>query len=105
MRTDTWVMCEIARRLGAGDKFAFGGSRDVFDELRRASAGTVIDYSGITYERLEETGGISWPCPSTDHPGTPRLFEDGTTYHADGKIHMQVVEWHPRPTRTTTSTP
>uniref|UniRef100_A0AAU3GXG9 Molybdopterin oxidoreductase family protein n=1 Tax=Streptomyces sp. NBC_01401 TaxID=2903854 RepID=A0AAU3GXG9_9ACTN len=94
VRTDSWVMCEIARRLGAGDKFAFGSSREVFDELRRASAGTVIDYSGITYERLEETGGISWPCPSTDHPGTPRLFEDGTTYHADGKIHMQVVEWH-----------
>lgn len=71
VRTDTWVMCELARRLGAGEKFAFDGSREVFDELRRASAGTIIDYSGITYERLEETGGIAWPCPSTDHPGTP----------------------------------
>lgn len=87
-------MCELARRLGAGDKFAFADSREVFDELRIASAGTVNDYYGITYERLEETGGIAWPCPSTDHPGTPRLFEDGRTYHPDGKIHMQVVEWH-----------
>lgn len=94
MRTDTWVMCELAKRLGAGDKFAFTSSREVFDELRIASADTVNDYYGITYERLEETGGIMWPCPSTDHPGTPRLFEGGRTYHPDGKIHMQVVEWH-----------
>ncbi len=95
VRTDTWVLCELARRLGAGDKFAFTGSRDVFEELRTASAGTVNDYYGITYERLEETGGISWPCPTTEHPGTPRLFEDGRTYHPDGKIHLQTVEWHP----------
>lgn len=87
-------MCELARRLGAGDKFAFADSREVFEELRTASRGTVIDYYGITYERLEETGGIAWPCPTTDHPGTPRLFEDGRTYHEDGKIHLQVVEWH-----------
>ncbi|MET9290422.1 molybdopterin oxidoreductase family protein [Streptomyces sp. NPDC003077] len=95
VRTDTWVLCELARRLGVGDKFAFDGSREVFDELRAATAGTVIDYSGITYERLEETGGLAWPCPAPDHPGTPRLFEDGRTYHPDGKAHLQAVEWRP----------
>ncbi|MEV6521338.1 molybdopterin oxidoreductase family protein [Longispora sp. NPDC051575] len=95
VRTDTWVLCQLAERLGVGDKFAFAGSREVFEELRIASKGTVNDYYGITYERLEETGGIAWPCPDTDHPGTPRLFEDGRTWHADGKIHLQAVEWHP----------
>ncbi|WP_181924058.1 molybdopterin oxidoreductase family protein [Streptomyces inhibens] len=95
VRTDTWILCELARRLGTGDKFAFSTSRDVFEELRIASAGTVNDYYGITYERLEETGGIAWPCPTTEHPGTPRLFEDGRTYHPDGKIHLQAVAWHP----------
>ncbi|GAA1149519.1 assimilatory nitrate reductase catalytic subunit [Kitasatospora gansuensis] len=95
VRTDTWVMCELARRLGVGDKFDFPGSRQVFDELRAASKGTVIDYYGITYERLEQTGGIAWPCPDLEHPGTPRLFEGGKTYHPDGKVHLQVVEWHP----------
>ncbi len=95
VRTDTWVMCELARRLGHGDKFAFPGSREVFDELRIASAGAVNDYYGITYERLEQTGGIAWPCPDLEHPGTPRLFEGGKTYHPDGKVHLQVVEWHP----------
>ncbi|MFJ9520416.1 molybdopterin oxidoreductase family protein [Kitasatospora sp. NPDC101801] len=95
VRTDTWVMCELARRLGVGDKFDFPGSREVFDELRTASRGTVIDYYGITYERLESTGGLAWPCPDLEHPGTPRLFEDGKTYHPDGRVHLQVVEWHP----------
>ncbi|MEV0269262.1 molybdopterin oxidoreductase family protein [Hamadaea sp. NPDC050747] len=95
VRTDTWVLCELARRLGAGDKFAFTSSADVFSELRIASRGTVNDYYGITYERIEETGGIAWPCPDLDHPGTPRLFEDGRSYHAAGKIHLQAVEWHP----------
>ena len=42
---------------------------------RNASALTPQFY-GITYERLEQEGGVHWPCPSLDHPGTPYLFED-----------------------------
>ncbi len=34
------------------------------------------DFYGITYERLEREGGVHWPCPALDHPGTPYLFED-----------------------------
>ena len=33
------------------------------------------DFYGITYERLEREGGVHWPCPAADHPGTPYLFE------------------------------
>jgi assimilatory nitrate reductase catalytic subunit len=36
---------------------------------------------------------VFWPCPTLDHPGTPRLFEDGRFYHKDGKAHLQVTEW------------
>jgi len=32
--------------------------------------------AGITYERIDKKG-IAWPCPSTDHPGTPFLYKDG----------------------------
>jgi assimilatory nitrate reductase catalytic subunit len=46
----------------------------VFDELRRASAGGIADYAGITWERIEAEDGVFWPCPAEDHPGTPRLF-------------------------------
>jgi assimilatory nitrate reductase catalytic subunit len=92
VRTDWWVMCELARRLGAGEKFSFGSPRDVFDELRVASRGGGADYYGITYERLEETGGIFWPCPDLDHPGTLRLFEE-RFHHPDGKARFNRVEW------------
>jgi predicted molibdopterin-dependent oxidoreductase YjgC len=34
------------------------------------------DFWGITYERLEREGGVHWPCPTLDHPGTPYLFAD-----------------------------
>ncbi|HWO71670.1 MAG TPA: molybdopterin oxidoreductase family protein [Actinomycetota bacterium] len=92
-RPDWWIICEIARRLGAGERFAFGGPRDVFEELRVASRGGTVDYSGITYERLERTGGIAWPCPDETHPGTPRLFEDLRSYHPDGRFRFHPVEW------------
>jgi predicted molibdopterin-dependent oxidoreductase YjgC len=34
------------------------------------------DFAGISYERLEREGGVHWPCPSEDHPGTPFLFAE-----------------------------
>ncbi|MGH9232420.1 MAG: molybdopterin oxidoreductase family protein, partial [Acidimicrobiales bacterium] len=73
-RRDTEIIIDIGRRLGAGRYFPFESNREVFDELRRASAGGVVDYAGITWERLEAEDGVFWPCPSEDHPGTPRLF-------------------------------
>jgi assimilatory nitrate reductase catalytic subunit len=92
-RPDWWILAEIARRLGHGERFAFASIEQVFDELRAASAGGIADYSGVTYERLEETGGLFWPVPSEDHPGTPRLFEDGRFSFPDGRARFNPVEW------------
>src|SRR3546814_13409744 len=66
--------------------------RQVFDELRRASAGGRADYAGITYERIEAEGPIAWPCPTEDHPGTPRMFEDLRFYTDDGKAHFNAID-------------
>jgi assimilatory nitrate reductase catalytic subunit len=76
VRTDLDVLCGIAARLGQPAAFAFTDAASVFQELRRASAGGPADYSGITYERLDNEDGVFWPCPAEDHPGTPRLFVD-----------------------------
>src|SRR5688500_13596028 len=73
VRTDL----EIIAALACGMGHAYHISSDpatVFDELRRASAGGPADYAGVTYERLRQGDGLFWPCPSVDHPGTPRLF-------------------------------
>ena len=65
----------------------------MLDELREASRGGHADYYGITYERVDEQMGLFWPCPSLDHPGTPRLFEGGVSFHEDGKCRFNVTEW------------
>jgi assimilatory nitrate reductase catalytic subunit len=76
VRTDIEILCSLAHSLGKGEVFSFSEPRQVFEELRRASAGGVADYSGITYEKIEANQGVFWPCPSEDHPGTKRLFQD-----------------------------
>ncbi|MEU9914983.1 molybdopterin oxidoreductase family protein [Streptomyces sp. NPDC051001] len=81
VRSDLEVMHELADRLGVEKGFPTD-PEEVFEELRRASAGGPADYSGITYRRLAEENGVFWPCPAADadteagHPGTPRLFLD-----------------------------
>jgi assimilatory nitrate reductase catalytic subunit len=105
VRSDLEVMHELAARLGVEKGFPTD-PEEVFEELRRASAGGPADYSGITYRRLVEENGVFWPCPAAGdaggdsedasldvaagsddpardgdlatgvHPGTPRLFLD-----------------------------
>ncbi len=75
-RSDSDIMCAIAHALGRPRGFTFEGPAEIFDELRRATAGGVADYAGITYERIERERGVFWPCPSEEHPGTPRLFAE-----------------------------
>lgn len=93
-RSDIDVLRELADRLGHGDKFRFFTSGDVFEEFRRATAGGPADYSGITYRKIDDQGGVHWPCPAGDHPGTPRLFADRFA-HADGKAKFFAVEHRP----------
>ena len=90
---DTWIYCELAKRLGKAKHFPYHTTREIYEELREASHGGHADYYGITYEKIDQNLGVFWPCPSLDHPGTPRLFEDGRSYHPDGKHHFVVTEW------------
>ncbi|MER6097419.1 molybdopterin oxidoreductase family protein [Streptomyces sp. NPDC001728] len=80
VRSDLEVLHALAGLLGWEKGFP-AEPEEVFDELRRASAGGPADYSGIDYRRIEEEQGVFWPCPAAPegagaHPGTPRLFLD-----------------------------
>jgi assimilatory nitrate reductase catalytic subunit len=66
----------------------------VFEELRRASAGGAADYAGITWDRLDAGEALHWPCPSEDHPGTPRLFLTRFAT-ADGRARFVPVDHRP----------
>jgi assimilatory nitrate reductase catalytic subunit len=89
VRSDTEVITGLAERLGAADKFT-ADPRAIFEELRRASAGGLADYAGITWDRIEAEDGVFWPCPDA-HPGTPRLFADGFATD-DGRARFFPVE-------------
>jgi assimilatory nitrate reductase catalytic subunit len=94
-RVDWHIIVEIAQRLGKGEFFPYGQAEDMFGELSRASSGGPIDYAGITYKRIEENKGVFWPCPTPEHPGTPRLFEGGKFMHPDGKARFHAIQYRP----------
>ena len=52
-RQDWKILCDLARRLGAGEKFEFTSPRQIFDELGIASRGGVADFYGLTPQRID----------------------------------------------------
>ena len=93
VRTDLEALSGLAARLGYG-KFFPSQAADVFEELRRATAGAPADYSGITWDRIRSSNGIFWPCPGEDHPGTPRLFAERFPTE-DGRARFHAVAFQP----------
>jgi predicted molibdopterin-dependent oxidoreductase YjgC len=77
-RPDWDILSDLGRRLAerlglelaAG--FDYGHPQEIWEEMRQVTP----EFYGITYERLEKEGGVHWPCPSLDHPGTPFLFAE-----------------------------
>jgi formate dehydrogenase alpha subunit len=77
-RPDWWITAELARRvarrlaLPVASQFRYRGAADVFDEM----ASLVPFLGGIDHARLDREGGLQWPCPSADHPGTRYLYAE-----------------------------
>jgi len=94
-RVDRDILCDLARRFAPAEMFPYSSAEQIFTELRRVSRGGPVDYSGITYEKIDAQFGVFWPCPDASHPGTPRLFEGGAFHHPDGRARFHAVEYHP----------
>ena len=73
-RDDTDIIVDLARRLG--HDWGHPSAEAVWDELRSLSP----IHAGMSYRRLEELGGLRWPCRDEDDPGAlflhGRLWED-----------------------------
>jgi predicted molibdopterin-dependent oxidoreductase YjgC len=73
-RDDIEIICEVARRLGCD--WGNPTAEQVWDECRRLSP----MHAGMSYRRIDELGGIQWPCYDETHPGTEflhaRLWKD-----------------------------
>jgi predicted molibdopterin-dependent oxidoreductase YjgC len=73
-RDDLWIICELARLMGKD--FGWATAEDAWNEVRALSP----VHAGMSYKRLEELGGLQWPCYDENHPGElflhSRLWED-----------------------------
>jgi len=69
-RQDLAIIQEIARRLGLDWDYPHPGK--VFAEMRRA----MPSIGGISWERLERQGAVTYPCLTEDDPGQPVIFVD-----------------------------
>jgi assimilatory nitrate reductase catalytic subunit len=87
VKNDIQILCELAERLGVKRGFEFDSPEAVFNEFRAATAGGKADYSGMTYDKIRHEKGLFWPCPSPEHPGTPRMFSERFG-HPDGRARF-----------------
>ncbi len=65
-RQDWQIITDLGRMMGAD--WSYDSQSMIFGEM----ASLTPQYGGMSHERLKE-GGLQWPCPSPDHPGTPIL--------------------------------
>ena len=115
-RSDFDIFVAVAGAFGLADELFPGwtGPRDAFDEWRRVSAGRLCDYSGMTWEAIEEAGGLQWPCPDpraqstqsarsassaagngTAPAGSARLYGDGVFPTPSGRARLWCVDPEP----------
>jgi formate dehydrogenase major subunit len=88
---DLWIIQQLAKRLGlnwnyagADDEAQGSGVAAVYEEMRQAMHTAI---AGITWERLEREGSVTYPCLSEDDPGQPIVFQTNVPT-ADGKIKL-----------------
>ena len=86
-RADWEILCDVAARCGAGWP-RYASPSEVYDEMAHDAG----KFSGISHRRIEQEGGLQWPCPTPDHPGTKYLHEGRVLR---GKGLFQAVEYRP----------
>jgi formate dehydrogenase major subunit len=88
-RADWQIIGDVARKLGFN--FRYNSPEEILHEINEV----IPSYRGITPERLKKkVGGLQWPCPTPEHPGTPILHVEKFATK-DGLARMIPVEYRP----------
>jgi len=87
-RADWQIICDVAQRMGAGG-FSFAHPGEIMAEI----AAVTPSYGGVSYARLDD-GGLQWPCPTPDHPGTP-ILHTARFATGDGKARLVPLVYKP----------
>ena len=86
-RDDIEIICELARRLGTD--WGHPTAQEVWDELRSLSP----IHAGMSYPRLEQLGGLQWPCRDESDPGSP--FLHGRLWEEDPELRGPAAPFTP----------
>jgi len=75
---------------------AWSTPADAFEEWKRVTQGQLCDYSGMSYEMMEQHGGIQWPCNEQFPLGSARLYTPEIGFRTvEGKAKLLPLEWIP----------
>ena len=81
------IICALAKAMGKGQFFDYDSAEEIWNEVCSVwPAGR-----GITYKRLED-GGLQWPCPDEDHPGTEVMHTESFPL---GKAALRQIPYRP----------
>ncbi len=98
-KSDFDIVLEFSGHFYGVKEMLFDGwkePRDAFEEWKRVSKGQLCDYSGMSYELIEEEGGIQWPCNEEFPKGSKRLYTPDIPYRtANAKANLVYTEWEP----------
>jgi formate dehydrogenase major subunit len=92
-KPDLWIIQQLARRMGLpwhyeGEE---SGVAAVYEEMRQAMHGVI---AGVSWERLEREGSVTYPCLSEEDPGQPIVFTDHFAT-ADGRVQLVPAAFKP----------
>lgn len=88
-RHDQDIIQDIANKMGA--KWTYQSAEEVWEEIRKLAP----NFAGVTYERIDKDGGLQWPCPDENHPGTP--FLHSRLWSEDVGMKAKFVPTHYQP--------
>lgn len=84
---DWEIIGKLAKGMGIGPGFSFSSPKQIFEEMRKVTP----LYAGMSFVRLNQPGGLQWPCFEEGHPGTPILHGKEFT-HGRAKFHPIVYK-------------
>lgn len=95
---DWEIVGRLGEALGHREQFRYEGPAQIWEEIQQVW----LPGAGMGYERLDGPGGLQWPCPTDDHPGTTRLHGDTFGGTVGARATLRVIPYAPtseQPTR------
>ncbi len=98
-KSDFDIVVEFSKYFDGVNEMLFPSwknPKDAFDEWKKVSKDQLCDYSGMSYELMEELGGVQWPCNEENPKGAKRLYTPEIPFRTkDKKAKLLCLDWFP----------